>query len=532
MSTVREARPVAPPGDAERSGPVPKWLMAAAFIAIAMGVVLRFITRSELWLDEALSVNIAALPVGDISDALRQDGAPPLYYVLLHYWMEVFGDGDFAVRALSGMFSVATLPAVYFAGRRLGGRTIDDATHRLVAWIAVTLVATSPFAITYATEARMYALEMFFVVLGFLALCRALERPTLIRLGCVAVVTSLLLYTQYWSNYLVAVVGLGLVVYAWQSTGPPRRAALGCIIAIAAGCITFLPWLDTFLYQASHTGTPWGESVLPPTAFSMAVEDFGGGDHWESIVVQLPLVLLAVLAVVGMAIDRFRIQVDLRTRPGVRLVALCAVLTLGLGATAAWLAPDGTFEGRYASVVFPLFMLMVAFGFLCLTDTRIKLGLLAAIAVLGLISTVQRNTLDERTQATEIAASITADAEPGDVVVYCPDQLGPAVSRLLDGEDLQQITFPDGGSPEFVDWVDYLERNQAADPNVVADEAIELAGPDGTVWLVSAAHYRGLEGKCEALSAALAAQRPTVEQVVLPNDEFFEFEGLIRYLPG
>jgi mannosyltransferase len=531
VSTVREARPVAPVGARGAPRRFSPWIVAGAAVALAVGVVLRFVTRSDLWLDEALTVNIAALPVGEIPDALRQDGAPPLYYVLLHYWMELFGTGDTAVRALSGIFAVATLPALYFAGRRVAGQHADERTRQIFSWTAVLLMATSPFAIRFATEARMYALEMLLVTLGLLVLCRGLEHPTLVRLALVALMTGLLLYTNYWSNYLVAVVAAGLVVYAWRSTGATRRAALGCLVAIAAGCITFIPWLDTFLFQARHTGTPWGESVLPPAAFTDSIQEFGGGDHWESDVVRLPLVLLAVLAVVGVALDRWRIEVDLRTRPGVRLIAACSIATLALGATAAWLAPDGTFQARYASVVLPLFVLTVAFGLLCFADDRIKVGILAGLTVLGLVAAVQRNALENRTQAGEVADSIQADARPGDVVVYCPDQLGPAVSRLLDGDDLAQITYPDEAPPEFVDWVDYVERNRGGDPNAVANAAIDSVGPGGSVWLVSSTQYRGTEGKCEQLYVALQAQLPAVETRVLPNDDFYEFEGLTRFAP-
>ena len=59
----------------------------ATGLAIAAGLLLRFWTRSGLWLDEALTVNIARLPLHDIPDALKHDGAPPLYYYLLHFWM-------------------------------------------------------------------------------------------------------------------------------------------------------------------------------------------------------------------------------------------------------------------------------------------------------------------------------------------------------------------------------------------------------------------------------------------------------------
>jgi uncharacterized membrane protein len=79
-------------------------------LVIAAGVVGRFLAPGGLWLDEALSVNIAKLPLQQLPGALIQDGSPPLYYLILHFWMLVFGQGDFAVRSLSGVVSVATLP--------------------------------------------------------------------------------------------------------------------------------------------------------------------------------------------------------------------------------------------------------------------------------------------------------------------------------------------------------------------------------------------------------------------------------------
>ena len=136
-----------------------------------IGIWLRFSTTSLLWLDEALTVNIARLPLHDLRGALRRDGAPPLYYVLLHFWMKIFGQSDFAVRSLSGVFSVLTVVACYFLARRLWGREFG--------LIAVAILLAMPFATYYATESRQYALVMLIVALGGIALARLFERPTL-----------------------------------------------------------------------------------------------------------------------------------------------------------------------------------------------------------------------------------------------------------------------------------------------------------------------------------------------------------------
>src|SRR5712691_3590165 len=235
MKVVSEAPSRAPAVQVTDEGR-PAWRVSPVAVAgavaliIAAGVVFRFVTRSELWLDEALTVNISRLPLRDIPHALRHDGAPPLYYALLHGWMRIFGDGDLAVRSLSGVLSVATLPTAWFAGRRLGGKP--------VAWAGVVVFAASPFAIRYGTEARMYALQILLVMLGYLALLRLLERPTLARQAAVAALTGLLLYTQYWSMYLLGVVGLVLLWRAWRRHDlAERRAARAAIVALIAGLI-------------------------------------------------------------------------------------------------------------------------------------------------------------------------------------------------------------------------------------------------------------------------------------------------------
>jgi hypothetical protein len=68
----------ASPASVRRPTPASRRLVSLVVVAIVVvGVVLRFVQRSPLWLDEALSVNIAGLPLGDLFDALRHDGHPP-----------------------------------------------------------------------------------------------------------------------------------------------------------------------------------------------------------------------------------------------------------------------------------------------------------------------------------------------------------------------------------------------------------------------------------------------------------------------
>ncbi|HWW52495.1 MAG TPA: glycosyltransferase family 39 protein, partial [Acidimicrobiales bacterium] len=166
---------------------VERLLLAVALGLVVVGVVLRFVTHSSLWLDEALTVNIARLPLPQLFAALRQDGSPPLYYLVLHFWMALFGGGDTSVRVLPALISVATLPVAWILGRTVGGRNAAVA--------ALVLLATSPFAIRYATEGRMYSLVMLLSMVATLALIRCLRSPTPAWLVMLGVSGGLLLLT-------------------------------------------------------------------------------------------------------------------------------------------------------------------------------------------------------------------------------------------------------------------------------------------------------------------------------------------------
>ncbi len=341
--------------DADAPTASPPELIALALVTAAAGVVLRFVTTSPLWLDEALSVNIAALPLDQITDALRRDGHPPLYYVLLHVWIDWFGEGDAAVRALSGVFAVATLPLAWWAGRRRGGPVL--------AWLALLVVAIAPFALRYATETRMYSLVMFLTFAGWLLVDRSLRGPdSLAALVGVGGVTAALLYTHYWAMWLVGATFLVVGWVAWRSVDADRRRrARRVLVAVVVGGLAFLPWLPVLIDQARSTGTPWAGPQRPTSIVASTLTDFGGGDFKDAELVGAVLLVLALLGVFGRAIDRRRIELDLGTQPQFRGEATVIALALGLGAFVSY-ATWSAYATRYAAIVFPLIALLVAAG--------------------------------------------------------------------------------------------------------------------------------------------------------------------------
>src|SRR5205807_1328078 len=81
-------------------------------------------------------IGIAKHSVTAIPGLLRQDGSPPVYYILLHFWMSAFGDSSRSTHSLSALFAVLSVPACAWAAWPFGQRA---------GVIAAALAAFSPF---------------------------------------------------------------------------------------------------------------------------------------------------------------------------------------------------------------------------------------------------------------------------------------------------------------------------------------------------------------------------------------------------
>jgi hypothetical protein len=149
------------------------WL---AIIITLIGGFLRVLLLSHkgMWLDETFSVWLANHSVADMLQWIaRIDQHPPLYYLLLHYWIARNGDTPYYVRLLSALFGTVTIPIIYLIGKRISGTVVGLA--------AAVFLALSPFNIYFAQETRMYTFLMFNAAVAIYALVRLLTDSRSVR---------------------------------------------------------------------------------------------------------------------------------------------------------------------------------------------------------------------------------------------------------------------------------------------------------------------------------------------------------------
>ncbi|MBL7184210.1 MAG: glycosyltransferase family 39 protein [Anaerolineae bacterium] len=140
-----------------------KNIILILLLLTAFSLRLYRLDHQEIWGDEAHSAYVASLPLLSAVSP-RTETNPPLYHLLLYFWVRLAGSSVFALRFLSLVLGVLTVPLVYRLARLAFGE--------LVGLLAALLCAISPFQVYYSQEARMYALATFATALSMFLLAR------------------------------------------------------------------------------------------------------------------------------------------------------------------------------------------------------------------------------------------------------------------------------------------------------------------------------------------------------------------------
>src|SRR3954465_10624864 len=170
-------------------------LLMAASLALRSGRL-----AIGYWIDEGISVGIASHGAAQIPGVLGQDGSPPLYYLLLHEWIELVGTGEAAPPSLSLLFAIATVPVAWWAGAAI--------FDRRVAVYAAAGAAGCPVLTYYAQETRICSPVGGLSVPASAGLLLAFGRGDRGKLWLLGGSLVLLLYTHNWGLFLAAGIGI------------------------------------------------------------------------------------------------------------------------------------------------------------------------------------------------------------------------------------------------------------------------------------------------------------------------------------
>jgi mannosyltransferase len=411
-----------------------RWTPVAALVLALVGASAVLRTRAidaPLWADEGISQGIASHSAGGLLDALRKDGSPPLYYLLLHGWMRAFGDGEAALHALSLVFALAFVPAALWAGWAIFGRSAGLA--------AAALAAVNPYLSSYAQEARMYTLLSLLGLVAAATFVKAFVDRDRRAVPAFALTLALMAYTHNWALFLGA--GAALVLTGLAREAPDRRALVrDGALAFGGAAVLYLPWVPTLVGQALETGAPWASPPTVAAPLELARGLFGGPG---------PAIALVVAAAVA---------IRARLRAAVVLLAVAAA-TLALAWLASQISP--AWSSRYFGAVLGALLLVAAAGIA--SAGRLGVALLAVVAALS-IPVPAPSTLENKSNADVLAGALDGRLRPGDTVLSTQPEQVPLLRYYL--PDGLRYADPRGpvADPRVMDWRHALDDLRRAQP--------------------------------------------------------------------
>ncbi|MEX1001333.1 MAG: glycosyltransferase family 39 protein [Crocinitomicaceae bacterium] len=186
-------------------------------ILLQLAICLPFINSYPICLDEPFSIFWSQQDLNEFMPELVKGNNPPLYFIILHYWMEVFGASPFSTRSLSLLFSILMIPFLYDLTKKI--------TNKHFAIISVLLTLFSSLFHYHSIEARMYSMMVCLTVISFWAMyCLIFEdRKYWWLLG---ISNGLLLYTHYLGFYIIG-IQIFVVLVSIKELSRSRFISLG-----------------------------------------------------------------------------------------------------------------------------------------------------------------------------------------------------------------------------------------------------------------------------------------------------------------
>ena len=459
-----------------------EWIYVLVLLLMASALRLYRLSAQSIWVDEMLTLSssgvTAPLHPIDIFDNLHG----PLHSLLVFLWTKVAGQGEFALRFPSVVFSVLSLYAIW--------RLIRKLTNPRVAFVALAIMTVSPFHVWYAQEARNYSMLLFFAAMSFDSFLELIAEPRRAVFGRYVLFT----FAAFLCNMSMAFAVLvqDIVFFFW-----PRKLSFRNLVAAHVLLVLLLsPWLyDMFQRVEFHRlvrTEPYaageflrGQTTFTPLALPYTFFVFSTGYSMGPSLRELHestrmLFLSGHLRVVLFTAISFALPcvlgiLSLRNKKKL-LWLLLIWLAVPLGIVSLFAVKNfKPFNPRYVMVAYPAYVLLLARGLRWPDHAHLSRKLLS-----GLLA------------AMVLASTVLSLSNLYHSRHYWKDDFRSA-GATLDGQ-LQErdVVFTEGTYEPLIYYCRTPVTFHSLFPNLISDEAVlrdflrEKSAGAHRVWLVTA----------------------------------------------
>jgi mannosyltransferase len=445
-------------------------------VLIVLNLILKilFITSNSVGGDEPFSIYHAQMDLPSMIYHLKLGNNPPLYEIILHFWIRIFGIGELSVRFPSLIFSVFTVYLIYRIGK--------DFFNYRIAVLAGLLFTFSGYYLSLAHEARVYSLFAFLAAVSmfsFLSLLKG-KGSRIIHSTFLVISNLLLIYSHYFGFFVIFVQ----IVFLFSLLRKDRPLFLRLFLYQLAVFIFFIPYFPVLFGRfiiTSNEGT-WLKAPDGILGIIDMIRNFNNEQYGQTTLFgHRPWLTMFYLVIIIASSARFIYNKGYKVLADTHLyVFLSFLLPFAIMFLVSFRVP--MFLDRYLAFCVTGYYLSLA---VCIdylfANNRWKI-VFSAVCILGMIITFSPD-VDNKRHVRETVAKVRELKDKSTVVLICPKHFALNFSYYYDRE-----IFKDVDSRSVYDKV--VERLKKEDIYSVSKiDEVDLDGVSRVIYLDAAAGF-------------------------------------------
>ena len=214
---------------------------------IATSLRIHNLSAKSMWFDEIYSLRFASHSPTEILLLLVKDDAPPLYPLILHYWM-MLGSDPYALRFLSAFFGVLMVALVYVLGTSLFDSDVG--------LLGSALSSVSLLLVQESQTVRPYTIYGFFTLASLYFFYNGLTTKNKTTYWVGYILSTLICIYLHYFGFLILFSEVVFFLIYWKRHAPARTYYIMSILLVL---LLYAPWIQMFI---EHSEPVWHEKNI------------------------------------------------------------------------------------------------------------------------------------------------------------------------------------------------------------------------------------------------------------------------------
>jgi mannosyltransferase len=405
-------------------------------LIILLGTVLSFydIGAESLWTDEAASLHESQM---SIQQAASSNNQPPLYFLLLRFWISVFGESEIALRSLSALFGIAFIFVIFLTGKAL--------FNHKVGLIAAFISSFSCYRIYESQEVRGYALLLLLSLLSYLFLIKFLQENSRKYYFPYIFCSLLMIYAHLFGLLIIASEIIYLIIFYKRFKAHKSMFILAYIIIIILS-VPVLFLLKNNICEIASDGFWISKPGFIDFLYTLGA--FSAYGHFKELI----FLMFIILAGIGLLASKrflkkqkpesgitFKIKgyyiiFDKTERIGLLLIWLLVPILI-VFIQSQIMTP--LYQTKYLIGTMPAWLLLISIGLNNIYIRKIRYFVLIIIFILSLIGLLEYYNNNVKHEWREAANFINQNACENDIILIYPHYTQKPFDYYYEGTNTQ-----------------------------------------------------------------------------------------------